>query len=1187
LWPAKKNLEEAEKQKVSQIIDGLEKTKNSVLASQILRVLKLQGISLEAEAKTETIKTEEELVNEKLPQITDLIAQIEKKEFEGDSAIKNDLNRLLRFQDRQNGGLEQLVAIDLKYLRDFDAYAARIEAKIKTLKDKSETTKTETKGEDLSKKLSQVEEMLGMFNGINISNTGDKEVFLTQAFERLLRFQARAKGEATFALTKQDKVFWDDLAGFKTKIEKLIASSKPQPEVKKEKTSAPQPPKAEAPKQTPIPPERLPKKSRSETIPLTGTVAELQHKLSVVREKIKNIEDSLANQTKIIDLDNEQVGTDEDAAVRRMRRARQPELNTLREQESALVAQIEKEGKKKEKASASIPIEFIPKATQRTLANIDGMLHGEYVRSELVKLGISEEEIDSWLKERTPLAGQEKAKASQAEAFDAAAYSEACAQKSIAKLRAELAGNPTEIQREILTFYIARAEKIDTLTKLIQNAEKFISLSFKVEQFRAEIAKHEAEIELEQNKRWTGTTENGQPNPTVEGVVVEEGTTRDQAAEIVEGIKNATSFEALYGILASHEKRNVEIEGTKQVYTGDELILLIESVRLGQLPIEYITRNAGLRGKVWELNGSKEVAEVQPEGQEANAINNEKEAEDTLKSARAEYIDQHLKYIKARKEKGLWSKVRNVLGLGVSAEHEAQLPAELQAAKEKYEDAKRELGQARYDAKAASLKDGVLWPEELDLIIEQMKYEKPNQTQKYWDKIREEKMTGKLTDAEEDMVLRNYRTYNIFKEVVLDEQGALQKAETETWTPKEKSVGRKVFENILTSKTVSMRLTRTAIVASIFAFPTVATGGLAAGAFFAGSRAVKSLSYLGLSQVLSKGYDMVSKDRSAERRQQRILELQKEFGRGGKNSKEAGKELQQAFEDERSERNRRALKKGIVLALAGAGTGFLGSHFFTGESATVLHDHAHTAESVPVPKEEIKIATLEKPYGTTPDWEEPITPDTSVTVGDLHIDTPTNENILPDVVPPSAPAVNLEQIDPNNLPAVKAATENILGNTGPAVVGSEAFDPDNLRLQVGPAGHDMWHIIGNYMEDEGDLKGLSDAARVHAIDSIYQKVVKMNPAQLKAIGIAAGNLNRMQDTEVVDLNGILTAENIKHAVATSQNLSESATRHIMHNVSTIEHFKHAHPHTPITERLVNRQIKMHPLVGKLYSHANH
>lgn len=62
-------------------------------------------------------------------------------------------------------------------------------------------------------------------------------------------------------------------------------------------------------------------------------------------------------------------------------------------------------------------------------------------------------------------------------------------------------------------------------------------------------------------------------------------------------IQKAKNFDELYFIL----KATGNIKGTHKSYTPDELIELIKKVRKRKLPVEYITRRAGLRHKVLEL----------------------------------------------------------------------------------------------------------------------------------------------------------------------------------------------------------------------------------------------------------------------------------------------------------------------------------------------------------------------------------------------------------------------------------------------------------------------------------------------------------------------------------------------------------------------------------------------------------
>ena len=63
------------------------------------------------------------------------------------------------------------------------------------------------------------------------------------------------------------------------------------------------------------------------------------------------------------------------------------------------------------------------------------------------------------------------------------------------------------------------------------------------------------------------------------------------------GLEHVQSFDELYQSI----RQMKEIEGTLKTYTPDQLILIIERVRHGHRPIEFITRSYDIRDAVERL----------------------------------------------------------------------------------------------------------------------------------------------------------------------------------------------------------------------------------------------------------------------------------------------------------------------------------------------------------------------------------------------------------------------------------------------------------------------------------------------------------------------------------------------------------------------------------------------------------
>ncbi len=139
---------------------------------------------------------------------------------------------------------------------------------------------------------------------------------------------------------------------------------------------------------------------------------------------------------------------------------------------------------------------------------------------------------------------------------------------------------------------------------------------------------------------------------------------------------------------------------------------------------------------------------------------------------------------------------------------------------------------------------------------------------------------------------------------------------------------------------------------------------------------------------------------------------------------------------------------------------------------------------------------------------------------------------------------------------------------------SNSYGTEDLEgwLVGNAGGKDMWAITRHVLEKTPAFNDLPPGSKVNAIDSIYQKFVHMNPSELRAIGIASGNVHKISEGISLDLSEVMTPANLHQAVEHAQTISAVKQAGIMEHVRIVENFMRSHPKTSITEGLVNKLI---------------
>ncbi|HEY4507613.1 MAG TPA: hypothetical protein VJJ47_01920 [Candidatus Paceibacterota bacterium] len=551
-----------------------------------------------------------------------------------------------------------------------------------------------------------------------------------------------------------------------------------------------------------------------------------------------------------------------------------------------------------------------------------------------------------------------------------------------------------------------------------------------------------------------------------------------------------------------------EIQGSQQTFTGEEMANIVRAIARGELDSTYATRALGIRDKVEGLEsitprplppvpGFQDTIPPQP-GQERPPTPEEQleAARLGLEEARAAFIPQHQAYLKSRREKGFLARAREALGLG-QKESESELPPELRAAKEAYAQAKTAYGRQMYALARA----------------EHLAAADPNL-------------------PEREQTAEAYGRARAFQSIFVNERAVLQKAEAESWTPKERGVVRKGFDWWRRRGKVTRALLSTAALTGV-AFATGGGGAVAAG-IFAGSRFVRSLIGMGVGHLAGKGFDRFVKKPGAadEKAERRVAELRALYAKGGEfwDTVEGTRAMEEAYGNTQEERDReergRLLGKAIVMGVAAAGTG-IGLRWLD-------QAWAHSVAPVKVPTPGPTPAPAPAPGPWPPDND----PRWGYTA---RMPVP---NPAPDATP-------LPPFIPKAIPV-----------------------PDATAVAT-PEVDNLWAMVRAKLDEQGYIDGLDTrGAQNNLIGTLYQKFVHMTPAELRSIGVASGNVHKIALGAKIDLS---TAFDDTAAVARAYEhageLSLAQTLPIEADASALNAFRVAHPGTRFTEELANRLIR--------------
>ncbi len=290
-------------------------------------------------------------------------------------------------------------------------------------------------------------------------------------------------------------------------------------------------------------------------------------------------------------------------------------------------------------------------------------------------------------------------------------------------------------------------------------------------------------------------------------------------------IAKAESFDALYLMLENIK----EVQGSEVLFKFDDpdstrnLKYIIEGVRAKAFSIDCVTRTYGFRDKVAEL-----LKEITPPPLPEEYLKSV-ELSHQMTDARGLYIIEHQKYLKSKKEPGYLDNIRAKL-FGVKPEKEEALPQALREAKEAYEKIKIAYGASLWNLKSSQLEIGQLSPDDIDFLTFEARGR--DYTSDFSANKEKEIASGKISPEEKNLLLKNYKSGEIFKRTVLDEREILVKAQSETWPPKEKNL---IFK-CLDAYHRQPRLIKFAISAAVLSAPIAATGGLSGFVMMGGYR---------------------------------------------------------------------------------------------------------------------------------------------------------------------------------------------------------------------------------------------------------------------------------------------------------------------------------------------------------------
>jgi hypothetical protein len=263
--------------------------------------------------------------------------------------------------------------------------------------------------------------------------------------------------------------------------------------------------------------------------------------------------------------------------------------------------------------------------------------------------------------------------------------------------------------------------------------------------------------------------------------------------------------------------------------------------------------------------------------------------EKRLDDTRAKYAEEYKKFLAGA---GKITRAKRFI-FGEKIE-DSKIPPELKELEKEYEKATVEYGNAMFSVKKTEL----------------------------------EKSTLSLTDKDNE--LKRYKQNEIFNRVIVEEQSRLNALKAENLPPKEKNILKKGLDWYIKQE----RPTRIAISFALsagFAFTVLPSSVAAAGGSLAylGVKTARTFVGLGAGQGTAKLYDLIFKDKSAEKKQEAQEKLAVFFGKdevdelGLGHAKTAYEEILE--KEQKSKRNRligKAMASMVVGGAASLGTGY-------------------------------------------------------------------------------------------------------------------------------------------------------------------------------------------------------------------------------------------------------------------------
>lgn len=611
---------------------------------------------------------------------------------------------------------------------------------------------------------------------------------------------------------------------------------------------------------------------------------------------------------------------------------------------------------------------------------------------------------------------------------------------------------------------------------------------------------------------------------------------------LAERIQEMKTIEHLITLLNSIEG----IQGEKVYFTGEDLAQLVQKVADGTLHLNYITRSEGLRAKVKQLLEERENEEklddddgeeektptpkpediepitptppplppMPPSPEETEKLRENLNAlYEELEDARAKFIKEHQEYLKNRKKESLISRLKAKLGMQ-KAEEEEELPESLNEARAEYDKAK------------------------LDYSIELAQV------------LKQEGRTQPEINVQ------------VYDEVILNEYGLRKQAEAESWTPKEKGALRRGLDWYMKQN----RFTRVAVSTGLLTGAVAATGGFgaAAGGLFFASNYVRGMAAVTLGHLSGLGFDKVFKDKTKEKLTDTI-QSERDYVAGITDIKssdidslhEFEEQLKNAYDKAESDKRRRQLAKSAVMLAATLGTsaglksleGFLvsggmASGAVTEASSSIPESSGIDAENIVANPELDQVA----PVSETP--EIPEVPEVPVAPIYQTIDTPDESGGMYEADPVVEEPVAMPEVivDP--------------------------FALSSTDVIITPSANNLWSAIQSKLQTEGVLSQLSTSGQqTELVDNVYNVFEKMTPEQLKSIGIASGDVQRVMTGSTIDLSEVFgKPELLKSMFEGSSELSQQAIIDIEAQGKVISTFASANPDTMLTPDLIKKLV---------------